>query len=109
MPIFEYICSHCNHRFETLVLGSRQPCCPKCESKDLAPQLSVFSVSAKSSPASASPSGGCGTCGDPRGPGACSLDWRCYLAMGGTAEAVPFQNLFLKHALASLSTIATLW
>jgi hypothetical protein len=41
----------------------------------LAPQLSVFAVSAKG--ASSSParsSGACGSCGDPRGPGACSMN-----------------------------------
>jgi hypothetical protein len=41
----------------------------------LTAQLSVFAVAAKgaSSSPSANPVGGCGTCGDPRGPGSCSL------------------------------------
>jgi putative FmdB family regulatory protein len=74
VPIFEYICKDCQHGFETLVFGRDKASCPKCKGKNLAPQLSVFAVSAKgasgSTPAN---SGGCGTCGDPRGPGSCSL------------------------------------
>ena len=75
MPIFEYICKECHHEFEALVYGKEKAECPKCHTKKLEAQLSVFAVSAKSSSpsASASPSGGCGSCGDPRGPGACSL------------------------------------
>lgn len=73
MPIFEYVCSNCDHSFETLVLGSQKPACPKCESKKLVPQLSVFAVSAKGSSSSPSAAGACGSCGDPRGPGACSM------------------------------------
>ena len=76
MPIYEYICQKCNHQFEALLYGKEKAECPKCHATKLAPQLSVFAVSAgssKSSAPSASPSGGCGSCGDPRGPGACSL------------------------------------
>jgi len=71
MPIFEYICQECQHRFEALVFGKEKAECPKCHAKKLEPQLSVFAVAAKA-PA-ASPSGACNSCGDPRGPGACSL------------------------------------
>ncbi len=74
MPIFKYICQDCQHEFETLVFGRDKAKCPKCQSKKLSPQLSVFAVSAKSSVSSSVPAGGgCGSCGDPRGPGACSL------------------------------------
>ena len=76
MPIFEYVCEECAHKFEALVYGKEKATCPKCQSKKLAPQLSVFAVSAKgptSSAASAPSTGACGSCGDPRGPGACSL------------------------------------
>jgi len=73
MPLFEYICKECDHRFEALLYGAQKASCPKCRSTKLAPQLSVFAVSAKAS-ASASPStGACGSCGDPRGAGACSM------------------------------------
>jgi len=79
MPIFEYACRECKHRFEAIVLGSQQAKCPKCESKKLDQQLSRFAVQGKGSSESFSSNGGdesgaCGTCGDPRGPGSCSLD-----------------------------------
>lgn len=73
MPIFEYICNECAHRFEALVYGKDKAECPKCHSKKLEPQLSVFAVSAKSGSNTATSSGACGSCGDPRGAGACSL------------------------------------
>ncbi len=79
MPLFEYICRECQHQFEALVFGKQKAECPKCESVKLEPQLSVFAVSAKSAgqaqPSfSGSASGGCGSCGDPRGPGTCSMN-----------------------------------
>jgi putative FmdB family regulatory protein len=75
MPIFEYVCHECQHQFEALVFGRDKAKCPKCESKKLSPQLSVFAVSTKGAGSSSLPSGvgSCGSCGDPRGPGACSL------------------------------------
>ena len=75
MPIFEYVCKECQHEFEALVFGKQKAECPKCQSKKLEPQLSVFAVSAKSG-ATSQPSmsaGPCGSCGNARGPGACSL------------------------------------
>jgi putative FmdB family regulatory protein len=75
MPIFEYVCKQCDHQFEALVFGKDKAACPKCHSKNLEPQLSVFAVSAKAG-SGASPSmsaGPCGSCGDPRGAGACSM------------------------------------
>lgn len=73
MPIFEYVCRDCDHGFEALVYGSEKAECPKCHSKKLAPQLSTFAVASKGA-AKASPSAGaCGSCGDPAGPGACSM------------------------------------
>lgn len=74
MPIFEYICKECQHEFEALVFGRDKAACPKCQSKQLSPQLSVFAVSAKGAAGNSAPmAGACGSCGDPRGPGACSL------------------------------------
>ena len=73
MPIFEYVCEKCQHEFEALVFGNEKAACPKCHSKKLEPQLSVFAAQSKSGAASMPTSGACGSCGDPRGPGACSM------------------------------------
>ena len=70
MPIYEYICQDCERHFEALVMNARAPECPACHGARLTQQLSVFAVGASAPKAS----GGCGACGDPRGPGACSLD-----------------------------------
>jgi putative FmdB family regulatory protein len=73
MPIFEYVCKACDHQFEALVYGRDKAECPRCHSKKLTPQLSVFAVTPKASQATSAPTEACGTCGDPRGPGACSM------------------------------------
>jgi putative FmdB family regulatory protein len=73
MPIFEYLCKECNHGFEALVFGKDKAECPKCHSKKLEPQLSVFAVSAKAGASVPSGASACGSCGDPRGAGSCSL------------------------------------
>ena len=59
MPIFEYICQECEHQFEALVYGKEKADCPKCHSRKLSPQLSVFAVSAKGNSAAAPSSGAC--------------------------------------------------
>jgi putative FmdB family regulatory protein len=81
MPIFEYVCKECQQKFEAIVFGQQKAECPKCRSKKLEPQLSVFAMSAgtgtktgaSSSSFSDAPAGACGSCGDPRGAGACSM------------------------------------
>jgi putative FmdB family regulatory protein len=74
MPIFEYVCKQCQHEFEALVFGQQKAECPQCKSKKLESQLSVFAVSAKSATSSQSAMpDACGSCGDPRGAGACSM------------------------------------
>ena len=35
MPIYEYSCKSCGHRFETLILGKEEAVCPNCSGKDL--------------------------------------------------------------------------
>ncbi len=74
MPIFEYVCRNCQHQFELIVNGSATPQCPSCESKKLEKQLSVFTAGGKSYAKSELPAAACGTCGDPRGPGSCSMN-----------------------------------
>ena len=79
MPLYEFACRTCHKEFETLVTRDRPAVCPSCAGQDLEKLLSVFAVSAPSSsrhdlPACGAPSGGCGQCGDPRGPGACPVN-----------------------------------
>ncbi len=74
MPIYEFVCGDCGHRFETLVRGARTPRCPGCESERLQKQHSVFAVSTKTAPAFAGRAAGpCGSCGHPDGPGSCAM------------------------------------
>jgi putative FmdB family regulatory protein len=79
MPLFEYTCRACGRRFEYLMRQSGSPACPACASVEVEKQLSVFAVSAgASSPESSfgldEAPAPCGTCGDPRGPGSCSIN-----------------------------------
>jgi putative FmdB family regulatory protein len=76
MPLFEYACRACGHHFEFLIREGQSPHCPACAGVDLDKQLSVFAVSSSGasksfSEASVAP---CGTCGDPRGAGSCSMN-----------------------------------
>ena len=75
MPIYEYQCDECHHNFEALVRTGVTPNCPACQGMTLRKQHSAFAVgrggSANSLPA---PVTACGTCGDPRGAGACSMN-----------------------------------
>jgi len=57
MPIFEYRCEDCGHRFEAILFGEQKPECPKCHNVRLEKQLSTFAVSKSGA---AAPSAGCG-------------------------------------------------
>jgi putative FmdB family regulatory protein len=70
MPIYEYVCSECNHPFEALILGSETADCPECGSEKLEKQLSVFAVNDE--PA-APPPNPCAGCPQGDGPGACGM------------------------------------
>jgi putative FmdB family regulatory protein len=75
MPIYEYRCQNCGHRFEKLVRTSNQAVCPACDGARLERLLSAFAVGAAGDTADLAESpGACHTCGDPRGPGACALN-----------------------------------
>ncbi len=74
MPLFEYECRGCGRHFEFLTRDGRTPACPSCDSTDLQKQMSVFAVSAGTGKPAARPASPCGMCGDPRGPGACSMN-----------------------------------
>jgi putative FmdB family regulatory protein len=81
MPIFEYECRRCGHRFEAIVSGSRKAACPECGGRRLEKLLSVFaagsgrdSAAGAGDPGGGDFDGGCGSCGDPRGPGSCGVN-----------------------------------
>ena len=74
MPIYEYQCAQCRRHFELLVRVGATPACPACDTPTLQKRLSAFSVG-RPGPALAGPAPqACGSCGDPRGPGACSMN-----------------------------------
>ena len=101
MPLYEYRCRKCSRRFETLVFGNEKPACPKCQGKDLEKLWSAFAVAGSERKSDSddvgggsdfgsdmeggddlggddgadmdASSGGCGSCGDPRGPGSCAI------------------------------------
>ena len=75
MPIYAYKCGDCSHQFESLVQGSTVPECPQCQTQNLEKQLTAFAVGATEGRVELGDSpGACGSCGDPRGPGSCSLN-----------------------------------
>lgn len=75
MPLYEYSCRECDHRFEALVRGDRTPECPSCHATELERRQSVFAArTTAGSSVTEIPTGGCGHCGDPRGPGSCSIN-----------------------------------
>jgi putative FmdB family regulatory protein len=48
MPIYEYECKQCRHRFEYLILASSTAAkCPVCESRDLEQLISTCSISSE--------------------------------------------------------------
>jgi putative FmdB family regulatory protein len=44
MPIYDYECRDCTHRFDLLVRGMTIPACPACKSQDLERLLSLPAV-----------------------------------------------------------------
>lgn len=63
MPLYEYECNSCGHRFEKLVsisLGSNKQTCPSCGKEDSEKLMSAFSTKSSSSTSSAPSKGGGG-------------------------------------------------
>jgi len=50
MPIFEYVCKTCHHRFEVVVLGQHRTKCPECASMKLERQVEAFTQGRTSKP-----------------------------------------------------------
>jgi len=44
MPMFDFVCTSCQHAFEALVRGSAQPACPACGSTAIEKQLSLPAI-----------------------------------------------------------------
>jgi len=75
MPIYEYQCRSCHHRFEELVRAGAEPACPECKSRKLEKLLSAFAVGSETPTAADTPCGEmCGTCAD---AGGCMLRSDC--------------------------------
>jgi putative FmdB family regulatory protein len=47
MPIFEFVCRGCGNQFESVVLGRQRTKCPKCESRKLDREVSMFAQKGK--------------------------------------------------------------
>jgi len=62
MPIFEYRCEACGHKFEAILLGAQTPQCPKCHTEKLEKQLSVFAVNKPSGSAASAADCGQANC-----------------------------------------------
>ncbi len=75
MPFYAYECAACHRRFEELVpsMESAAPPCPACQAEGATRVPTGFAVGRASVPMKVSAPPGCGTCGDPRGPGACQM------------------------------------
>ncbi|HKD85990.1 MAG TPA: zinc ribbon domain-containing protein [Terriglobales bacterium] len=71
MPIFEYRCESCGHKFEAILFGDQSPECPKCHTEKLEKQLSTFAVSKRGA---AAPEMGCGQANCCRMTGGCDVN-----------------------------------
>jgi putative FmdB family regulatory protein len=79
MPIYEYRCADCSHRFEILQrMGENGDglACPECGARKVEKQLSTFAAATASSSSSFDTGGEMGSCGGGScgGPG-CGLDF----------------------------------
>jgi putative FmdB family regulatory protein len=69
MPIYEYVCDHCEHEFEKLIFNSSEKIeCPKCKGKKVDKKMSAFAFSINGNFKSTAGSSSCGTCSS----GSCS-------------------------------------
>lgn len=51
MPVYEYVCEKCEHRFETLLRSNEEkPSCPSCKSAKLRKLFSVFGLNLGAAP-----------------------------------------------------------
>ena len=71
MPIHEYQCRQCSHRFEELVRRDEKPVCPSCSSGRLEKLFSAFAVGHAAPAGARAVEPMCGTCG--MAPGSCRM------------------------------------
>ena len=81
MPMYDYICTTCGISYEAIVSArdrDRGAPCPTCGSEATQRSaLSLFAVGSGGTSAGGAAAAlppGCGSCPDPRGPGACGFD-----------------------------------
>jgi len=76
MPMYEFVCAKCDKQFEELVGSGETPACPACAAPEVErvpfSRVARMAGGKNAADAPAMPMG-CGRCGDPRGPGACSM------------------------------------
>ena len=66
MPLYEYRCRQCGHRFELLQRmgeGREGLACPRCGELEVEKQFSTFAASSASASTAAAPACGGGGCG----------------------------------------------
>ncbi len=65
MPIFEFLCLKCKHRFEELIFKEREVRCPRCggEVKKVPSKFSTAGSESQSSVCSSCTATSCDTCG----------------------------------------------
>ena len=90
MPLYEYACQECEREFETRIHTGEMPECPSCHGSNLQRRLSAFAAHTSGAASTAPPTASaCGTCGDPRGPGACSINGLSFAPASATANETP--------------------
>ncbi|HZF08546.1 MAG TPA: zinc ribbon domain-containing protein [Thermoanaerobaculia bacterium] len=78
MPLYEYRCSDCDHRFEILQRigqGADGLACPKCGVPHLEKQFSTFSASTATGGGAMESAPSCGAPSCCRGMGGCGTDF----------------------------------
>jgi putative FmdB family regulatory protein len=73
MPLYEYICRSCEHRFEALVQRGAAVACPRCRSARLERQLSTFAVGERSAAPRCEGNAACAACCDGAGLARCPI------------------------------------
>ncbi len=68
MPLYEYVCTQCQHNFQKLVRSKDTVECPECKAEEVEKELSLPGM-----PIVSSKSSGCDTSLPPCSPSCCRL------------------------------------